>query len=81
MLEYRPKCRDFMASLGLEALTIRLDEVEAAPLAGRLRELPRGWRDVSSRSRECMETLRGILKERMSRVRNDLSSTEGGEGL
>jgi hypothetical protein len=40
MLEYRPECRDFMASVGLEPYVLRLDEVEAAALAARVRELP-----------------------------------------
>jgi len=33
MLEYRPKCRDFMASVGLERYCIRTDELESQNLA------------------------------------------------
>lgn len=39
MIEYRPKCRDFMASLGLERHVIRTDEFTAQSGAGAVRQL------------------------------------------
>ncbi len=35
-LEYRPKCRDFMASVGLEEACYRTDDIDIASLAGTL---------------------------------------------
>ncbi len=40
MLEYRPKCRDFMASLALDGYSVRIDRLEPSRLAGTLQALP-----------------------------------------
>ena len=45
MIEYRPKCRDFMASLDLERYVIRTDEFRAQSAAAMIEEL-RLERDV-----------------------------------
>lgn len=43
MLEYRPKGREFMASVGLEDLSVRLDALDGRALADMLGALARGW--------------------------------------
>ena len=49
MLEYRPKCRDFMLSLDLEDRLIRTDEIEHAMLVDRVEDLYNSRRDEQER--------------------------------
>ncbi len=74
MIDYRPKCLDFMASLGLEDLTIRLDEIEATPLARMLSSLPERRVEIHERYWPRLLAMKTALRERLAMVKGELSS-------
>lgn len=73
MIEYRPKCRDFMASLGLEAACVRVDEFEAERLAG---EVNRKHGSVVDRARQMK--LQGRLRSAAEGIRAEVLAGQGG---
>ena len=64
MLEYRPKCRDFMDSIGMEEWTIRTDAAEPQALWDRLDALCSQGQSLQARLHDtCMEYRRRLISE------------------
>jgi polysaccharide pyruvyl transferase WcaK-like protein len=70
MLEYRPKCLDFMMSIGMERFSVRTDAVEPQGLAEKVQEL------VDTRERIGCELESKVLfyKEKQMKVAASLES-------
>ncbi|MFC1738958.1 polysaccharide pyruvyl transferase family protein [Planctomycetota bacterium] len=64
MLEYRPKCRDYMMSIGQEHNTIRTDKFKAEEVWGVVCEWNSIRTSVSNRLYECIRPLRERQRKR-----------------
>jgi hypothetical protein len=74
MLEYRPKCRDFMQSIGHEHVTLRTDEMEARDLWERVRDLEGDRSRHAARLYESILPVRRRLTERAEEIATRLRS-------
>ena len=64
MLEYQPKCRDFMASLELEAWTLRTDTFEAAQAAAMVEKLYERLEPYRLRlHQKCLRIKENLIRE------------------
>jgi polysaccharide pyruvyl transferase WcaK-like protein len=70
MVEYRPKCREFMRSLGQERWVVRSDEVSAGPLASLVRQLLEQRQAVGASVRAACEEMRSRLFRAADAVRD-----------
>lgn len=73
-LEYRPKCRDFMLSVGLEELCVRCDGFSGPELAERLKALPGQWPALRGVWETSVAELTGRFRRRLA----ELKQTAGG---
>jgi polysaccharide pyruvyl transferase WcaK-like protein len=70
MLEYRPKCRDYMASIDHEGFVVRTDEVSARDLRRRLDEMVDHRDDLS----RYLEARVGRLREFQARRAKEIAT-------
>jgi len=70
-LEYRPKCRDFTALLGLEDFTVRTDEVRAERILDLVGELSRNRARYSDDLRLKVNRQREVLRQFSQNIRDD----------
>lgn len=73
MLEYRPKCRDYMKSIGQEHMTIRSDEFHAGKAWEILNNLNANRQTVSKDLYESIRPLREKQKTKAEELMNDLA--------
>jgi polysaccharide pyruvyl transferase WcaK-like protein len=74
ILEYRPKCRDFQASIGQAEYVLRTDEVTASKVHDALHELRKNRQAVSADLRRQVEHLRGKITYAASIASSSLRS-------
>jgi polysaccharide pyruvyl transferase WcaK-like protein len=67
-LEYQPKCRDFLRSVGAEAGAVRTDRVEAGILVDLVRQLDADHDALSARLTEAVDGLRASLAVEADRL-------------
>lgn len=67
-LEYRPKCRDYMASLGMERMCVRTDQVSPAALLERVDEIEADYEGVSAAFRAPADRYRVLQRQAADRV-------------
>jgi len=70
MLEYRPKCRDYMASLGEEHLVVRSDRFSGTAVWERLIGMAQRRESISEDLRTKVLALRDLQRERAAEVVN-----------
>ena len=72
MLEYRPKCRDYMKSIGQEHMTIRSDEFHAGKAWEILNNLNVNRQTVSKNLHESIRPLREKQKTKAEELMNNI---------
>jgi polysaccharide pyruvyl transferase WcaK-like protein len=70
-LEYRPKCRDFTALLGLEDFTVRTDEVSAERVLDLFGELSRNRPRYSDDLRLKVNRQREVLRQSSQNIQDE----------
>jgi len=68
MLAYRPKCEEFMRSVGLEELCVRVDTLSGKALASTLLETAERWPALRSTFMTATDALQGSLRSAMAMV-------------
>jgi polysaccharide pyruvyl transferase WcaK-like protein len=68
MIEYRPKCRDYMQSIGQEQFTFRTDRFRAGELEEILREWIRNRNAASATLASALQAARNRLRQAMARI-------------
>lgn len=68
MLEYRPKCRDYMASLGQEGLTVRSDRLDGAAIWQCLSKMDENRDRLSAKLRRRVLAFRDLQRSRAAEV-------------
>lgn len=63
MLEYRPKCREFMASIGQERFVRRTDDLDVDEMSALTDELTADGTEISGSIRSAMSPIQKRLKE------------------
>jgi polysaccharide pyruvyl transferase WcaK-like protein len=77
-LEYQPKCRDFLRSVGLEHLAVRTDQVAAGALFDLVEATDADLPTVTANLRHHVATLRSALGDEVSRIATRLAGVEQG---
>lgn len=72
MIEYRPKCRDYMRSIGQDALTVRTDEFVAGRVWEMLNSLNKNSHAVSRNLYASILPLREKQKRKAEELMNDM---------
>jgi hypothetical protein len=67
-LEYRPKNRDFMASIGCESMCYRVDQLDPPELERCVSDTLNNLSDSRERIRRGVDTLRGTLRDELGNV-------------
>ena len=75
-LEYRPKCRDFMASVDMEDFCHRVDRIDPSLLRADIEHLLSGWHAVSGKLISAV----GELSRRLRRELSDVTAALSGVG-
>jgi hypothetical protein len=74
-LEYRPKNRDFMASIGCEELCHRVDQLDPVELEHSIARTLNDWHSSRERIRRGVSSLRKVLHEELAHVSDVLLDT------
>jgi hypothetical protein len=67
-LEYRPKCRDFMASVGAERSCHRVDAIDPEQLRANITEMAANWADHQAALVRAVAALRSRLRAELDDV-------------
>jgi polysaccharide pyruvyl transferase WcaK-like protein len=74
MLEYRPKCRDFMASIDRDDLVLRTDEIDADALCDRLLSVAAQRDGHAAHVADAVIELQARLHDEADRIRTEIWS-------
>ncbi len=81
MIEYRPKCRDFMASIGLEEYVVRSDEIEVDRTVAMLESLAANRSSVQGDMHHRVLELKTNLKSAADRIKRIIHDSRGIDNL
>lgn len=73
-LEYRPKCRDFMASVRADEWCVRVDRIESPALTDLVERLLAGSAAQLTIQNQRVRELRGLLRDEMQQLTNRILS-------
>jgi polysaccharide pyruvyl transferase WcaK-like protein len=79
-LEYQPKCRDFLRSIGLESLALRTDRLHAGALTELVEATDASYDATTAVLRQQVERLRASLTEEVGRIAGRLIPLEVARG-
>jgi len=74
MIAYRPKCFDFVDTVGFRKYTLRTDEMTCEKVMRLFRDLVENWKDMRRELVRNVETYRKKLKDFAVRITDDIES-------